>query len=72
MKKKTDKTKQTYNEKKKHKPNQESAKHPSALPAWIWGFAAGIIFLGIGAAEGQFFVLWRKAVMICMECIGIG
>lgn len=33
---------------------------------------AGILFLGIGIAQGQFAVIWRKAVMICMECIGIG
>ncbi|WP_277935186.1 CD1871A family CXXC motif-containing protein [Parablautia muri] len=39
---------------------------------WLWGFLAGILFLGIGSARGQFSVMWRKAVMICMECIGIG
>lgn len=39
---------------------------------WLWGTLAGIIFLGIGAAQGQFAVIWKKAVMICMECIGIG
>lgn len=39
---------------------------------WLWGFLIGILFLGIGAAGGQFTVMWRKAVMICMECIGIG
>lgn len=45
---------------------------PFGLPAWIWGAAAGIVFWGLGAAEGQFALVWRKAVMICMECIGIG
>ena len=30
------------------------------------------VFLGIGAAQGQFGVICRKAVMICLECIGIG
>ncbi len=39
---------------------------------WIWGVLMGILFLGVGAACGQFDVIWRKAVMICMECIGIG
>lgn len=39
---------------------------------WLWGMLAGILFLGIGAAGGQLAVIWRKAVMICMECIGIG
>lgn len=33
---------------------------------------AGILFLGMGIVQGQFAVIWRKAVMICMECIGLG
>lgn len=40
--------------------------------AWILGALAGAIFLGIGAFQGQFAVIWNKAVMICLECIGIG
>lgn len=40
--------------------------------SWLLGTAAGAVFLGIGAAEGQFEVIWKKAVMICLECIGIG
>ena len=40
--------------------------------AWILGALAGILFLVLGAAQGQLFVIWRKAVMICLECIGIG
>lgn len=44
----------------------------SKLPAWFWGALAGILFLGAGAILDQFSVIWRKAVMICMECIGIG
>ncbi|MDE6883685.1 MAG: hypothetical protein K2P48_11275 [Lachnospiraceae bacterium] len=39
---------------------------------WLSGMLLGIVFLGIGAAQGQFGVIWRKAVMICLECIGIG
>lgn len=39
---------------------------------WLPGVLAGILFLGIGALEGQLDVVWKKAVMICMECIGIG
>ncbi len=38
----------------------------------ILGILAGAIFLAIGALQGQFVVIWRKAVMICLECIGIG
>ena len=39
---------------------------------WILGVLTGILFLGIGAFQGQFTVVWKKAVMICLECIGIG
>lgn len=39
---------------------------------WILGALAGALFLGIGALQGQFSVIWNKAVMICLECIGIG
>lgn len=39
---------------------------------WLWGTLAGIVFLAVGARQGQFAVIWQKAVMICMECIGIG
>ena len=40
--------------------------------AWAWGALAGVIFLGVGAAQGQLAVIWKKAVMICLECIGFG
>ena len=40
--------------------------------AWILGTLTGVIFLEIGAFQGQLEVIWRKAVMICLECIGIG
>lgn len=44
----------------------------SKLPRWLDGILAGILFLGIGIVSDEFTVIWRKAVMICMECIGIG
>lgn len=40
--------------------------------AWILGVLAGALFLGLGAFQGQLGVIWKKAVMICLECIGIG
>ena len=39
---------------------------------WVPGVMAGIVFLGLGVICGQMDVIWKKAVMICMECIGIG
>lgn len=40
--------------------------------AWIIGALIGGLFLGLGAFRGQLDVIWNKAVMICLECIGIG
>ena len=39
---------------------------------WIGGTLTGIVFLGMGIASGELADIWRKAVMICMECIAIG
>lgn len=39
---------------------------------WLLGALAGVLFLAIGAWLGQLGVIWKKAVMICLECIGIG
>lgn len=40
--------------------------------AWVLGVLAGVLFLGAGAFQGQLAVIWKKAVMVCLECIGIG
>lgn len=34
--------------------------------------ALGVIFVAIGVLLGENTVVWRKAVNICMECIGLG
>ena len=39
---------------------------------WIIGTLAGIAFLVIGIAQDQLTAVWQKAVMICLDCIGIG
>lgn len=39
---------------------------------WLLGVILGIVCLGVGALQGQPEVIWKKAVMICLECIGIG
>lgn len=41
-------------------------------PVWLFGLLTGLLFLAVGAAQGQFSVILKKAVMICLECIGIG
>ena len=40
--------------------------------SWIIGTTVGIVFLLVGAYQGQLEELYRKAIMICLECIGIG
>lgn len=42
------------------------------FPWWIVGVSIGALFLAIGFWEQQFTDIYRKAVMICLECIGIG
>lgn len=39
---------------------------------WLWGLLAGGLLLCAGALQGQLAVIWQKAAMICLECIGIG
>ncbi len=39
---------------------------------WILGTAAGTALILAGCFMDQFSVIWRKAVLICLECIGIG
>lgn len=36
------------------------------------GLVLGILFLGIGIVRDETSDIYRKAVMICLECIGIG
>lgn len=39
---------------------------------WFGGLLAALFFFAAGAASGQFHTIWQKAVVICLECIGIG
>ena len=42
------------------------------IPKWSIGLLVGIVCLVIGVFEEQFVEIYRKAVMICLECIVIG
>jgi len=42
------------------------------IPKWSIGVVIGVVCLVFGASTGQFEEIYRKAVMICLECIGIG
>ena len=42
------------------------------IPSWMVGVCGGIICFMLGALYGQFRDILQKAIMICLECIGIG
>ncbi len=42
------------------------------IPLWSIGVLLGVAFLILGFGQEQFTALYRKAIMICLECIGIG
>ncbi len=42
------------------------------FPKWLPVLLVGILFLGLGIYGGQLTDMYRKAVLICLECIGIG
>lgn len=42
------------------------------IPKWSIGVVLGAVFLILGVFDKQFVEIYRKAVMICLECIGIG
>lgn len=44
----------------------------SMVPAWAVGLVVGGVLLALGAFNDQFADIYRKAIMICLECIGIG
>lgn len=42
------------------------------VPGWTVGVAIGVCFVVLGAVNAQFADIYRKAIRICLECIGIG
>lgn len=42
------------------------------IPLWTVGTGIGILFLVLGFYGGELEEIYRKAIMICLECIGIG
>jgi len=43
-----------------------------SIPWWSIGVIVGVICLIIGYGRGDLADIYKKAVMICLECIGIG
>ena len=40
--------------------------------AWLILLGVGLCFLVIGILRGEHLAVLEKAIMICLECIGIG
>lgn len=69
--------KETANKHKETRLKQNPAKLDKQrarmrVPGWIIGVGAGVICLGMGVFHEQFADIYQKAVLICLECIGIG
>ena len=47
-----------------------SEKHRDLIAAAL--ILIGIGFIAVGMLRGEHITVWRKAVNICMECIGLG
>lgn len=48
------------------------SRNSKKIPKWIWGVSAGLFLLVAGFATQQYDDIYNKAIMICLECIGIG
>ena len=42
------------------------------VPAWAIVLAIGAVLIALGIVQGDMLDTWRKASLICYECIGIG
>ena len=42
------------------------------IPIWVYGVGMSICFFLLGIRGNQFSDIYRKAIRICLECIGIG
>lgn len=51
---------------------QKMSNYIHKVPLWLVGVGVGLLFLSIGFFGQQFEEIYRKAVVICLECIGIG
>lgn len=42
------------------------------FPVWVIGLSVGLLLFAAGFLTQQYEDIYRKAIMICLECIGIG
>lgn len=48
------------------------SRNSKKIPKGVWGVSVGLLLLVAGFASQQYGDIYRKAIMICLECIGIG
>lgn len=48
------------------------AKRGFRVPAWAVVLAVAVVLIVLGIIQGDALDVWRKASLICYECIGIG
>ena len=53
------------------KPEKKKGK-TKGISQWAVGLGIGVLLLTIGLCKNQFADIYNKAIMICLECIGIG
>lgn len=49
-----------------------SSKRSLRVPAWAVVLVAAAVLIALGVMQGDAIDVWRKASLICYECIGIG
>lgn len=55
-----------------YSPAASSPKRGFHVPAWAVVLVVAIVLIVLGIVQGDALDVWRKASLICYECIGIG
>lgn len=56
----------------RRKPAASPSKRGFRMPAWAVVLAVAVALIVVGVLQGDALDVWRKASLVCYECIGIG